>query len=113
MRGSQRTWLLGVSTFIPIGVGLFDMAQDPAQQATAILSLITAGVLALAASMTIVFPHDSDGTVVALVAMAAFWMTIRAVVMQSVSATAVTVVVSGVIFLLFMKARPRVKVKEQ
>lgn len=113
MRGSQRTWLLAASAFIPFGVFMFDLAQEPVYVTPAIVSLLTCGVLALATSLTIVFPRDSDDAVTDCVAWAALLMVSRAVVMQSVFATAVTVVVSGILFLLFIKAHPRVKVKEK
>lgn len=109
----RRIWLLTVAAFIPYGVCLYDMGQNPIQATPAILSLMTGCVLLLAASLLLIFPEGGQETVTALVATACLFMTARAVVMQSVPVTAVTVVVAGFLYLLFTRAQPRIKVKEQ
>lgn len=110
----RRIWLLTVAAFIPYGVCLYDMGQNPIQATPAILSLMTGCVLLLAASLLLIFPAEGGHeTVTALVATACLFMTARAVVMQSVPVTAVTVVVAGFLYLLFTRAQPRIKVKEQ
>lgn len=105
----RLTFLLGVSAGLPLLVAVHDLMQDPRRVVPALLCLLAAGVLIMAASLAVIFPADSSDTIVSLVTMSVFEMVVRALIMQSVSAMAVTVVVAGFLFLIFWKIRPRVR----